>query len=74
MTTAEIPWITTNEIAATLEVEAGYGNSVDTHEWRIACLKADLASIRNGAIRENESAAIQLNCEAIKFHMQALAA
>lgn len=73
MITAAVRWITSKDISATLETEAAYGDTVDVHEWRIACLRADNLAIRKGPMHENESAAIGLNCEAIKFHMQALA-
>jgi hypothetical protein len=74
MITAAVRWITSKDIATTLETEAAYGSTVDVHEWRIACLRADNLAIRKGPMHENESAAIQLNCEAIKYHMEALGA
>ena len=73
MTTFAARWITAADIATMIETEAARCACTDDHAWRIACLEQDIktAGKRMGT---NWCAAIQLNCEAIAWHQQQLAA
>ena len=73
MTTFTARWITTNDIATMIESEAARCFAKADHAWRIACIEQDIetAEKQKGA---NWLAAVQLNCEAIKWHQQQLAA
>lgn len=73
MTTFTARWITNADIATVIEAEAARCVCTDDHAWRIACIEQDIetAEKQKGA---NWIAAVQLNCEAIKWHEQQLAA
>jgi hypothetical protein len=73
MTTFTTRFITTGHIATIIESEAARCESTSDHEWRIACLEADIEAAQKSR-SVNWAAAVQLNCEAIKWHQQQLAA
>ena len=73
MTTFTTRFITTGHIATIIEAESARCESLSDHEWRIACLEADIEAAQKSR-SANWAAAVQLNCEAIKWHQQQLAA
>ena len=73
MTTFTARFVTTADIATVIKSEASRCISADDHAWRIACLEADIEQATKGR-HTNWPAAVQLNCEAIKWHQQQLAA
>ena len=73
MTTFTTRFITTAHIASVIEAEAARCAFLSDHEWRIACLEADIDAAEKSR-SANWAAAVQLNCEAIKWHQQHLAA
>lgn len=73
MTSFTVRFITTADIATIIECESARCFCSADHEWRIACLEADIAAAEKNRAA-NWPAAVQLNCEAIKWHQQQLVA